>query len=98
MGESWVLQAIAASVLGGTSFSGGEGSVGNTAFGAISIAVIYNTLNLLGIPTSWQRFVVGFVILIMVSFNVIGEKIVGRIGRIRRRRNILVEEEGKIRI
>ncbi|MCJ7788804.1 MAG: ABC transporter permease [Candidatus Atribacteria bacterium] len=89
MGETWPLQAIAAVVLGGTSFSGGEGSIGGTAFGAMSIAIIYNILNLLGISTSWQNFVVGFVIVIMVTFNIIGEKIVGR-------RKLLVGKEDKL--
>jgi ribose transport system permease protein len=87
MGEDWPLQAIAACVLGGTSFAGGEGSVRGTAFGALSVAIIYNILNLLGVAPSWQHFVVGFVIVAVVSFNFIGKKITER--------KKLVREEGQ---
>ncbi len=87
MGETWPLQAIAACVLGGTSFAGGEGSVSGTAFGALSVAIIYNILNLLGVAPSWQHFVVGFVIVAVVSFNFIGKKITER--------RKLVKEDGQ---
>jgi ribose transport system permease protein len=69
MGQLWPLQAIASSVIGGATFAGGEGSVTQTFFGAMSVAVIYNILNLLGISSAWQQFAVGLIIIASILFN-----------------------------
>lgn len=66
MGTSAEMDAIAAVVLGGTSMSGGRGSLMGTVIGAIIIGVLSNGMNLLGINTSWQYIVQGIVILIAV--------------------------------
>lgn len=60
------LDAIAAVVLGGTSFAGGSGRIGGTVIGALIIGVLSNGLNLLGVNSFWQYIVKGFVILIAV--------------------------------
>ena len=66
MGQGAEMDAVAAVVLGGTSMSGGRGSLMGTVIGAIIIGVLNNGMNLLGINTSWQYVVQGVVILIAV--------------------------------
>jgi len=53
---------IAAVVLGGTKISGGRGTVLGTALGLAIIVVAQNSLILVGIPSTWQRFVLGLII------------------------------------
>ena len=62
-GQMYELSVIAAVVVGGTSLSGGEGSMIGTLVGALVIAVIQNGMNLLGIESYTQRVVLGLVIL-----------------------------------
>lgn len=67
VGVGLEFDAIAAAVLGGTSFSGGKGSVIGTVAGAIAVATVRNGLNLLGIAAEWQAAAVGFVIIAAVA-------------------------------
>lgn len=62
MGNEMIV--IAACVIGGVRITGGHGSVSGVALGVLLITLVQNNLNMLGIPTSWQRFVVGIVILL----------------------------------
>ncbi len=61
-GLSYELDAIAAVVIGGTSLSGGSGSLGGTVVGALLIGVINNGLNLLGVSSYYQQVVKGVII------------------------------------
>jgi len=61
--------AIAAVVLGGTSFSGGIGKIGGVVIGILIIAVLSNALNLLGINSFWQLVAKGVVILLAVCVD-----------------------------
>lgn len=63
VGEGFERDAIAASVLGGTSFNGGIGTLGGTVIGALIIGVLNNGMNLLRINSYWQFVVRGCVIL-----------------------------------
>lgn len=63
VGEGFERDAIAASVLGGTSFNGGIGTLSGTIIGALIIGVLNNGMNLLKIDTYWQFVVKGCVIL-----------------------------------
>jgi ribose transport system permease protein len=65
-GLQYELDVIAAVVVGGTSLSGGRGSVISTLFGAIFIGVLNNGLNLVGVDTYIQKIVLGIVILLAV--------------------------------
>ncbi|MDR7277073.1 ABC transporter permease [Catenuloplanes atrovinosus] len=65
-GAGYELQAIAAVVIGGTSLSGGRGSIVGTVIGALIISVLNNGLQLLSIPQEWQNVILGIVILIAV--------------------------------
>ena len=68
-GQMYELSVIAAVVVGGTSLSGGEGSMVGTLVGALVIAVIQNGMNLLGIESYTQRVVLGVVILAAVLLD-----------------------------
>lgn len=65
-GASMELDAIAAVVIGGTSFSGGKGSILGTLVGAMIMGVISNGLNLLGVSSYWQMITIGFIIVVAV--------------------------------
>lgn len=63
VGEGFERDAIAASVLGGTSFNGGIGTLSGTVIGVLIIGVLNNGMNLLKISSYWQFIVKGVVIL-----------------------------------
>src|SRR4051812_7355264 len=65
-GLGYELQAIAAVVIGGTSLSGGKGSMVGTVIGALIISVINNGLQIMSIPQEWQNVILGIVILVAV--------------------------------
>jgi ribose transport system permease protein len=68
-GVSYELDAIAAVVIGGTSLSGGRGSIMGTVLGAIIIGVLNNGLVLLNVTPFWQQVVKGAVILLAVIID-----------------------------
>lgn len=68
-GTGFELDAIAAVVLGGTSLSGGEGSISGTIIGAMIIGVLNNGLNLMNVSPFYQSIVKGIVILIAVLLD-----------------------------
>lgn len=65
------IEAIAAVVLGGTSVKGGSGSVIGTLAGVLFMAVLRNGVVLLGIPSLWERAVIGLLILVSVGVDFI---------------------------
>jgi ribose transport system permease protein len=69
-GLGYELDAIAAAVLGGTSLSGGHGTIAGTLIGALIIGVINNGMNLLSVPYFYQLIVKGVVILVAVCIDV----------------------------
>jgi ribose transport system permease protein len=68
-GMSYELDAIAATVIGGTSLLGGEGTVVGTLIGALIMAVLRNGLNLLGVSSFIQQIVIGTVIIVAVLID-----------------------------
>lgn len=71
LGSGFEMDAIAAVVIGGTSMSGGVGTVGGTFIGVLIIGVITNGLNLMGINSFWQEVLKGIIILVAVVIDVI---------------------------
>ena len=72
--EGYEMYAIASTVLGGTSLTGGSGSVGRAMFGVAIIAVINNGMNLLHISSYWQKVVIGSIILLAVILDMAQKK------------------------
>lgn len=66
-GQGFEMDAIAATVIGGTSLSGGGGTVLGTLIGAAIIGVLRNALVLLSVNAYWQQLIIGFVILFAVA-------------------------------
>lgn len=64
------IEVIAAVVLGGARITGGTGTVFGTVLGVLLITVVNNSLVLVGIPSTWQRVVVGAFILLAAAFFV----------------------------
>ena len=73
-GMGYELDAIAAAALGGTSLSGGYGTITGTLIGALIIGVINNGMNLLSVPYFYQLIVKGIVILAAVCIDVQSKK------------------------
>jgi ribose/xylose/arabinose/galactoside ABC-type transport system permease subunit len=65
-GIMYELDAIAATVIGGTSLLGGSGTLGGTLVGALIMGVLRNGLNLLGVSSFLQQIVIGIVIIVAV--------------------------------
>jgi ribose/xylose/arabinose/galactoside ABC-type transport system permease subunit len=70
LGIGFELTAITVVILGGTSLKGGRGTVAGTILGALMLETIRNGLNLLNVPTAYQRISVGIVL--VAALAVIG--------------------------
>ena len=66
VGEGWMLSAITAAILGGTSLRGGEGAIVGTMFGALLLTVLQNGTVLLNVSGYWERVIIGGVVLAAV--------------------------------
>lgn len=62
-GRTYEMDAIAAVVIGGTAMSGGRGSILGTVFGTLTIGIINNLMNLLGVPSFLVGAIKGFIII-----------------------------------
>lgn len=74
IGESQELYAIAAVVIGGTRLGGGEGSIVQTLFGVLIIAILGNGLNLLNVSSFIQMILIGLIIVLAVGADFIRER------------------------
>lgn len=63
LGAGYEMDAIAAAVIGGTSLSGGEGSILGTVIGAFIISTLTNGLRILSVPQEWQTVVTGAIVI-----------------------------------
>ncbi|HJZ72768.1 MAG TPA: hypothetical protein VKE51_13575 [Vicinamibacterales bacterium] len=70
-GMMYELDAIAATVIGGTSLMGGEGTLAGTLVGALIMGVLRNGLNLLGVSSFLQQIVIGSVIVVAVLLDTV---------------------------
>jgi D-xylose transport system permease protein len=73
-GGQYVLYAVAAAVIGGTSLFGGKGRPIHGVLGGLVIGGIYNGMYLLGLPIQWQYVVTGFVLLAAVTIDALSRR------------------------
>ncbi len=69
LGAGYELDAIAAVVIGGTSLSGGEGTILGTIIGAFIISVLTNGLRILSVPQEWQIVITGTILVLTVYMD-----------------------------
>jgi ribose transport system permease protein len=70
VGVGWEFDAIAATILGGTSFQKGKGDVKGTIVGVLLITVIRNGLNVISTPSIWQPALIGTIMIVAIVFQV----------------------------
>jgi ribose transport system permease protein len=71
LGLGYELDAIAAAVIGGTSLSGGEGTILGTVIGAFIISILTNGLRILSVPQEWQTVVTGSIVVLAVYLDIV---------------------------
>lgn len=71
VGEGWLMPAITASIIGGVSLRGGQGTISGTVAGALLMAVLGNGIVLLSISGYWQRVIVGVVVLVAILIDLL---------------------------
>ena len=71
LGQGYELDAIAAAVIGGTSLSGGEGTMLGTIIGAFIISTLTNGLRILSVPQEWQTVVTGAIVILAVFGDIV---------------------------
>ncbi|MGH8873959.1 MAG: ABC transporter permease [Acidimicrobiia bacterium] len=83
-GQGMELMAIAAAVIGGASLFGGQGRVAATLFGALTIVIVQNGLNLHAVPAAWQNITLGVIIALAVGVDMWRGEIARRVRRLPR--------------
>ena len=71
LGQGYELDAIAAVVIGGTSLSGGSGTVLGTIIGALIMSVLTNGLRILSVAQEWQTVLTGVIIILAVYADIL---------------------------
>ena len=74
VGNAYVLNSIAAVVVGGTALTGGTGGVVNTIFGAVFMSMLDNGMNVIGIDQYFQQAILGAMVIISVALTFDREK------------------------
>ncbi|HYY31554.1 MAG TPA: ABC transporter permease [Chthoniobacterales bacterium] len=69
LGKVYILQSIAAVVVGGTALTGGTGGTVNTLIGALILAVMENGMNVVGVDAYFQQSILGAVIIVSVALT-----------------------------
>lgn len=70
-GDAWEMNAIASVVLGGTSMSGGVGTIGGTIIGVLVITVLNDGMIMMGVSSFWQMVIKGVVIIVAVVIDLL---------------------------
>jgi ribose transport system permease protein len=71
LGAGYELDAIAAVVIGGTSLSGGEGTILGTIIGAFIMSTLSNGLRILSVPQEWQTVISGAIVILAVYLDIV---------------------------
>ena len=74
VGDGMAMDAIAAVIIGGTSFSGGVGTISGTFIGALIMSIIRNGMIHLGVGSYPQQIVIGLIIVVMVMIDTLSKK------------------------
>ncbi len=74
VGNAYVLNSIAAVVVGGTALTGGTGGVVNTIFGAVFMSMLDNGMNVIGIDQYFQQAILGAMVIVSVALTFDREK------------------------
>jgi len=74
LGQGYELDAIAAAVIGGTSLSGGEGTILGTIIGAFIMSTLTNGLRILSVPQEWQIVTTGIIIIFAVYLDMLRKR------------------------
>ena len=82
------MTGLTAAIVGGTSFTGGIGTVSGTIAGAFIIGFLENVMNLLGVNSYIQQIIEGAIIVLAVAFDVVSKS--KKSGKV-----IIVKEENK---
>jgi ribose transport system permease protein len=88
LGNGYEIQAIAAAVIGGAALSGGRGRILGAILGAVTLAATVNLINLVGVPSSYQKIVIGAILILAVLANRISAIVSGIV---RQRRALVLE-------
>jgi ribose transport system permease protein len=75
VGEGFEMDAICAVAIGGTSMLGGSGGLTKSAIGAVVLSVISIGLNIMGVSSSMQKVIKGFLILAVVAVDMMKHRI-----------------------
>ncbi|CAI9415750.1 Ribose import permease protein RbsC [Pleomorphomonas sp. T1.2MG-36] len=71
IGASWLMPSITAAIIGGTSLSGGVGTMFGTLLGALFMALLGNGIVLMNVSSYWERVIIGLFVLIAVIVDLI---------------------------
>ncbi|MGL5676357.1 MAG: ABC transporter permease [Cellulosilyticaceae bacterium] len=74
LGQGYELDAIAAVVIGGTSLSGGAGTILGTIIGAFIMSTLSNGLKVMAVPQEWQTVIIGAVLILSVLMDMMRKK------------------------
>lgn len=80
VGQGWEFEAVAATIIGGTSFREGKGGIVGTIFGVLLITILKNGLNILHVFSTYQNFLIGTIILVTIIADITLRRFVYRNG------------------
>jgi ribose transport system permease protein len=73
VGTDYSFNAMAAVVIGGTSFDGGKGGLTNTVYGVLLMKILASGLSMMGIPATWQKAITGVIIVSLIVADVLND-------------------------
>lgn len=71
IGASWLMPSITAAIIGGTSLSGGVGTILGTLLGAVFMAILGNGIVLMNVSSYWERVIIGVFVIIAVIVDLL---------------------------
>lgn len=81
VGMGWEFEAVAATIIGGTSFREGKGGIVGTIFGVFLITILKNGLNIMNVFSTYQNFLIGTIILVSIIADITLRRLFYRNGK-----------------